>query len=335
MLIGPHTLSSPMKALLCTQFGPIDDLTVVDTPSPALAPGKVLIDVKAASLNFPDALMVQGLYQIKPPTPFVPGAEYAGVVNAVGEGVSHVKPGDRVMAFTGWGGFAEQAVADAMRVTPMPPAMSFEQGASFVLTYATSHHALKDVAKLQAGETLLVLGASGGVGTSAIQLAKITGATVIAAASSDEKLALCQSLGADHLINYSHDDWRDQVNALVGKKGVDVVYDAVGGPYAEPAVRSLGWRGRYLVVGFAAGDIPKIPLNLALLKERQILGVYWGDSVAANPKGHLANMRELGEWFAAGKIAPSITESVALDGAKDALTRMASRQAMGKIVVKP
>jgi NADPH2:quinone reductase len=278
--------------------------------------------------------MVQGLYQVKPPTPFVPGAEYAGVVAAVGEGVTHVKAGDHVMAFTGWGGFAEQAVADAMRVSPMPPTMSFAQGASFVLTYATSHHALKDVAKLQAGETLLILGASG-VRTSAIQLAKITGATVIAAASSDDKLALCKSLGADHLVNYSHDDWRDQLNAIVGKKGVDVVYDAVGGPYAEPALRSLGWRGRYLVVGFAAGDIPKIPLNLALLKERQILGVYWGDSVAANPKGHLANMRELGEWFAAGKIAPSITESVGLDGARDALTRMASRQAMGKIVVTP
>lgn len=324
-----------MKALFCQQFGPIENLVVTEVPAPSLAPGKVLIDVKAASLNFPDALMVQGLYQVKPPTPFVPGAEYAGVVAAVGEGVTHVKAGDHVMAFTGWGGFAEQAVADAMRVSPMPPTMSFAQGASFVLTYATSHHALKDVAKLQAGETLLILGASGGVGTSAIQLAKITGATVIAAASSDDKLALCKSLGADDLVNYSHDDWRDQLNAIVGKKGVDVVYDAVGGPYAEPALRSLGWRGRYLVVGFAAGDIPKIPLNLALLKERQILGVYWGDSVAANPKGHLANMRELGEWFAAGKIAPSITESVGLDGARDALTRMASRQAMGKIVVTP
>ncbi len=324
-----------MKALFCQQFGPIENLVVTEVPAPSLAPGKVLIDVKAASLNFPDALMVQGLYQVKPPTPFVPGAEYAGVVAAVGEGVTHVKAGDHVMAFTGWGGFAEQAVADAMRVSPMPPTMSFAQGASFVLTYATSHHALKDVAKLQAGETLLILGASGGVGTSAIQLAKITGATVIAAASSDDKLALCKSLGADHLVNYSHDDWRDQLNAIVGKKGVDVVYDAVGGPYAEPALRSLGWRGRYLVVVFAAGDIPKIPLNLALLKERQILGVYWGDSVAANPKGHLANMRELGEWFAAGKIAPSITESVGLDGARDALTRMASRQAMGKIVVTP
>ena len=324
-----------MKALFCQQFGPIENLVVTEVPAPSLAPGKVLIDVKAASLNFPDALMVQGLYQVKPPTPFVPGAEYAGVVAAVGEGVTHVKAGDHVMAFTGWGGFAEQAVADAMRVSPMPPTMSFAQGASFVLTYATSHHALKDVAKLQAGETLLILGASGGVGTSAIQLAKITGATVIAAASSDDKLALCKSLGADHLVNYSHDDWRDQLNAIVGKKGVDVVYDAVGGPYAEPALRSLGWRGRYLVVGFAAGDIPKIPLNLALLKERQILGVYWGDSVAANPRGHLANMRELGEWFAAGKIAPSITESVGLDGARDALTRMASRQAMGKIVVTP
>ncbi|MCC7068822.1 MAG: NADPH:quinone oxidoreductase family protein [Burkholderiales bacterium] len=324
-----------MRALYCRNFGPIDDLVVADIPMPEPAAGQVLIDVKAASLNFPDALTVQGRYQVKPPTPFVPGAEYAGVVRSLGAGVTHVAVGERVMAFTGTGGFAEQAVADAIRVAPMPPTMSFEQGAAFVLTYATSHHALKDVAQLRAGETLLVLGASGGVGTAAIQLAKIVGATVIAAASSEAKLALCRSLGADHCVNYGAEGWRDEVSAIVGRKGVDVVYDAVGGPYAEPALRTLGWRGRYLVVGFAAGEIPRIPLNLALLRERQILGVYWGDSVAANPKGHLANMRELGEWFAAGKLAPSITETVSLEGAKDALTRMANREVLGKVVVLP
>ncbi len=323
-----------MKSLVCKQFGPIDDLLIEEGPIPVAGPNKVVINVKAASLNFPDALMVQGLYQIKPPTPFVPGAEYAGVVHAVGEGVTHIKPGDRVAAFTGYGGFAEYSVADATRVMPLPPSMSFEQGAAFVLTYATSYHALKDVANLQPGETLLVLGAAGGVGTTAIQLAKLMGATVIAAASSAEKLALCTSLGADHIVNYAAADWREQVNAIVGKKGVDVVYDAVGGAYAEPALRCVGWRGRYLVVGFAAGDIPKIPLNLALLKERQILGVYWGDSVAANPKGHLANMRQLGQWFEAGKIAPSITETVPLEGTVDALKRLSSRNAMGKIVVQ-
>ena len=322
-----------MKALFCQQFGPIENLVVTEVPAPSLAPGKVLIDVKAASLNFPDALMVQGLYQVKPPTPFVPGAEYAGVVAAVGEGVTHVKAGDHVMAFTGWGGFAEQAVADAMRVSPMPPTMSFAQGASFVLTYATSHHALKDVAKLQAGETLLILGASGGVGTSAIQLAKITGATVIAAASSDDKLALCKSLGADHLVNYSHDDWRDQLNAIVGKKGVDVVYDAVGGPYAEPALRSLGWRGRYLVVGFAAGDIPKIPLNLTLLKGCDIRGVFWGEFVRREPEAHRRNMAQLLDWVRAGELSAHVHAVYPLETIAEALGAIARREAQGKVLI--
>jgi NADPH:quinone reductase len=247
--------------------------------------------------------------------------------------VTHVKVGDRVIS-TGRGGFAEYAEADARLLMPIPPSMSFEQAAAFVLTYATSLHALKDVGNLQAGETLLVLGAAGGLGTTAIQLAKLMGATVIAAASTDAKLALCKSLGADHCVNYSVADWRDQVTAIVGKKGVEMVYDAVGGAYAEPALRCVGWRGRYLVVGFAAGDIPKIPLNLALLKERQILGVYWGDSTVANPKGHIANLTQLAQWFESGKLAPSITETVSLEGTKDALKRLSSRQAMGKIVVK-
>ena len=237
-----------MKALVCKQFGPLDDLTIEDLPIPVPGLGKVTINIKASSLIFPDALMVQGLYQVKPQTPFVPGAEFAGVVHAVGEGVTHVKVGDRVIS-TGRGGFAEYAEADARILMPIPPSMSFEQAAAFVLTYATSYHALKDVGNLLPGETLLVLGAAGGVGTTAIQLAKLMGANVIAAASSEEKLALCKSLGADHCVNYSAADWRDQVTAIVGKKGVEMVYDAVGGPYAEPAIRSLGWRGRFLVVG--------------------------------------------------------------------------------------
>ena len=322
-----------MKALVCNHFGPIDDLTIEDLPIPVPGPGKVTIHIKAASLNFPDALTVQGLYQVKPATPFVPGAEFAGVIHAVGEGVTHVQIGDRVIS-TGRGGFAEYAEADARMLTPIPPSMSFEQAAAFVLTYATSYHALKDVGNLQPGETLLVLGASGGVGTTAIQLAKLMGAKVIAAAFTEEKLALCKSLGADYCVNYSTADWRDQVTAIVAKKGVEMVYDAVGGPYSEPALRSLGWRGRFLVVGFAAGEIPKIPLNLALLKERQILGVYWGDSTVADPNGHRANMQQLSAWFESGKLAPSITETVTLEGTKDALKRLSSRQAMGKIVVK-
>ncbi|TAG00972.1 MAG: NADPH:quinone oxidoreductase family protein [Burkholderiales bacterium] len=322
-----------MRALLCKQFAPLDQLSIEALPIPEPKAGHVVIAVKAASLNFPDALMCQGLYQIKPPTPFVPGAEYAGVVHSVGEGVTHFKVGDRVIAPIGQGGFAEYAEAPAVRLAPLPPAMSFDEGASFVFTYATTLHALQDVGALKPGETVLILGASGGVGTAAIQLAKLMGAIVIAAASNDEKLALCKSLGADHLVDYTKENWREQVTAIVGKKGVEMVYDAVGGVYAEPALRSLGWRGRYLVIGFAAGDIPKIPLNLALLSERQILGVFWGDSVARDPKGHLRNMQQLGAWFAEGKLPIAITERVPLDGVIDALKRLSTRKAMGKIVV--
>jgi NADPH:quinone reductase len=322
-----------MKALVCKQFAPIDTVTFEDLPIPSPKPGNVAIQIKAASLNFPDALIVQGLYQVKPPFPFTPGSEYAGVVHAVGEGVTNVKVGDRVLAIAGTGGFAEYGEIEAFRAMPVPPTMSFEQAAAFVFTYGTSLWALKDVGKLQAGETLLILGASGGVGTAAIQLAKLIGAVVIAAASNDEKLALCTSLGADHVINYSQENWRDKVTTIVGKKGLNMVYDAVGGPYAEPALRSLGWRGRFLVVGFAAGEIPKIPLNLALLKERQILGVYWGDSMSAEPKTHLANMRYLAESFATGKIAPAITKTYPLANVKQALHDLAGRKVLGKVVV--
>ena len=324
-----------MKALMCNAFGPIADLRLEDVPDPAPGPGQVRIRVEAASINFPDALIVQGLYQFKPPLPFSPGAELAGVVEAVGENVRHLKVGDPVIASTMHGGFAEHCIADAGKVAPLPPGMDFELGAAFVLTYGTSYHALQHCAHLQAGETLLVLGAAGGVGLAAIEIAKAMGARVIAAASSADKLALCKKVGADETVNYSEEDLRRRVDELTDKKGVEVVYDPVGGSYSEAALRATGWRGRFLVVGFAAGEIPRIPLNLALLKERSIIGVFWGDAVRRDPAQHLANMRQLAEWFAAGKVRPVISERVPLAGAADAIARMAKRQVMGKVVVLP
>jgi NADPH:quinone reductase len=286
-------------------------------------------------VNFPDALMVQGLYQVKPPLPFTPGAEIAGVVKAVGAEVKHYKPGDRVIALTSTGGFAEECVADAARAMPLPAGMDFDAGAALVLTYCTSLHGLKDCGQLKAGETLLVLGAAGGVGVAAIEIGKAMGARVIAAASSDDKLELCKRLGADDLINYASENLRERINVLTGGKGVDVVYDPVGGPYTEPAMRSLAWHGRLLVVGFAAGEIPKIPLNLALLKERVIVGVYWGDSVKHDPKGHRRNVGQLLTWFNEGKVKPFISERVPLAGATAAMARLAQRLVKGKVVVLP
>ncbi|MCS6996655.1 MAG: NADPH:quinone oxidoreductase family protein [Casimicrobiaceae bacterium] len=323
-----------MKAWLCREFASIEALTLVEVPEPQAAAGEVVVAVRAASLNFPDALIVQGKYQVRPPLPFVPGAEFAGVVHAIGEGVSQVKVGDRVICIAGTGGFAEYAAVPVRQVLPLPVGFDFEQAAAFVFTYGTSLWALRNVGALQAGETVLILGASGGVGTAAIQIAKAMGARVIAAASSDEKLALCARLGADHTVNYSEEGWRERVNEIVGKAGLDVVFDAVGGPYSEPALRSLGWRGRFLVVGFAAGEIPKIPLNLALLRERQILGVYWGDSMMRHPQAHAANLQQLAEWFAQGKLAPAITRRYGFDEVRDALLDMANRRVLGKVVVR-
>ncbi|HTJ92818.1 MAG TPA: NADPH:quinone oxidoreductase family protein, partial [Pararobbsia sp.] len=280
-------------------------------------------------------LIVQGLYQFKPPLPFSPGAELAGIVESVGEGVRHFKAGDRVIASTGHGAFAERCVANETHVSPLPAGMDFELGAAFVLTYGTSLHALQQIAKLQAGETLLVLGAAGGVGLAAIEIAKAMGARVIAAASSAEKLALCKQIGADETINYEEEELRKRVDAMTDGKGVDVVYDAVGGRYSEPALRATGWRGRFLVVGFAAGEIPKLPLNLALLKERAILGVFWGDAVRRNPAQHLASMKQLGAWFNEGKVKPFISERISLEQAADGIARMAARQVKGKVVVVP
>lgn len=324
-----------MKSLRCLAFGPIADLRIEDIPAPDVGAGQVLIDVHAASINYPDTLMVQGLYQVKPPLPFTPGAEFAGVVAAVGDGVRHLKVGDRVAASTGTGAFAEQAVADASRVLPLPEGMDFDAGASFVLAYGTSLHALQTIAKLQPGETLLVLGAAGGVGIAAVQIAKAMGARVIAAASSDAKRTLAREAGADETVDYTQPEWRREVERLTGGNGADVVYDAVGGDYAEPALRATAWRGRYLVVGFAAGEIPRLPLNLALLKERAILGVFWGAAMARDPKQLLADLKQLAGWFAEGRVTPPVTERVPLSGAADAMSRLAGRDAMGKLVVRP
>ena len=323
-----------MKALLCTAYGPIDTLRLQDAPDPVPAAGEVVVAVRACALNFPDALIVQGLYQAKPALPFSPGAEFSGVILQVGADVTAYKPGDAVIAFAGHGGLAERCAVDAQRIMPLPSGMSFEQGAAFMLTYGTCIHALKDVAQLQPGETLAVLGAGGGVGLAAVDIAKAMGARVIAAASTKAKLELAQQHGADTLLDYASEDLRQRLMELTDGKGADVVLDPVGGVYAEAALRATAWRGRYLVVGFAAGDIPRIPLNLALLKERQILGVYWGEAVQRNPRQHAANVRQLLQWFVAGSVRPEITEQLGLEHATQALLRLSQREAKGKIVVR-
>jgi len=322
-----------MKAIVCKEFGPPSSLVFEEVPDLEPGPGEVVIDVKAAGVNFPDVLIVQGLYQFKPPLPFSPGHEVAGDVRSVGEGVTSLKPGDRVIAVVGHGGFAEQVAVEAARCFPMPDAMDYATGAGFVLAHSTSHYALRDRAKLQEGETLLVLGAAGGVGLAAVELGLAMGARVIAAASSDEKLETCRKRGAAETINYETEDLRARVKELTGGVGVDVCYDPVGGKYAEPAVRSMAWDGRYLVVGFAAGEIPKIPLNLLLLKSCNLQGVFWGAFTARDPKRFAELMRELFGWWEQGKIAPLVSETYPLDRAVDALADVANRKVRGKAVL--
>ncbi|HEX4895886.1 MAG TPA: NADPH:quinone oxidoreductase family protein [Solimonas sp.] len=324
-----------MKALLCKQFAAPESLVLEEVPD--LVPGdtQAVIEVKAASVNFPDTLIVQGLYQFKPALPFAPGGECAGVVKSVGAKVKTVKPGDRVIAFTGWGAFAEQVVADAMQLIPMPAAMDFDTASAFVMTYATSYHALKDRAALKAGETLLVLGASGGVGLAAIEIGKALGAKVIAAASSPEKLAICREHGADELIDYAKEDLKDRLKELTGGKGVNVVYDPVGGGYSEPALRSIAWRGRFLVVGFANGEIPKIPLNLALLKGASIVGVFWGDYAKREPMNNLMDLKALLAWLQEGKLKPRIAARYPLARGAEAIRALMERKVSGKLVVNP
>lgn len=322
-----------MKAVLCKKYGPPEELAVEEVPPLEAGKGQVVVRVKAAGVNFPDTLIIQGKYQFKPEPPFSPGGEVAGIVKETGEGVTGVKAGDRVIAFSTWGGFAEELAVEAERIVPMPDGMDFVPASAFILTYGTSYHALKDRAQIRPGETLLVLGASGGVGLAAIQLGKSMGARVIAAASSDAKLQVCKENGADEFINYGSEDLRARIKAITQGRGVDVIYDPVGGPYSEPALRDMAWNGRYLVVGFAAGDIPKIPLNLALLKGCSIVGVFWGEHARREPEHHRTNMAMLLNWCAEGKIRPHVHHTWPLEETAQAIRALADRKVKGKAIV--
>ena len=322
-----------MKAWLCENPVGVEALVWKELPTPEPKAGEVRVAIRAASLNFPDILIVQNKYQVKPPLPFVPGSEYAGVVEAVGDGVTGLQPGDSVAAFGGTGGFATHAVVDATLAMPLPAGFAFDDAAAFVLTYATTHHALLDRGALKAGETVLILGAAGGVGTAAIQIAKAVGAKVIAAASTDAKCALCKELGADATINYSRGNIRDEIKALTDGKGADVVYDPVGGNLAEPVFRSIAWRGRYLVVGFAQGGIPALPWNLALLKGASVVGVFWGEFARREPKANSKALAELALWYARGLVKPVIDRRLPMAQLMQAFEIMASRQVLGKLVM--
>ncbi len=322
-----------MKAILCKQYGPPDSLMLEEVPPPKAGKGQVVVSIKAAGVNFPDTLIIQNKYQFKPDLPFSPGCECAGIVKETGEGVTRIKPGDSVVALTTYGSFAEELVAKETECLPLPDGVDYKLAAGFTLTYGTSYYALKDRAQLKSGETLLILGAAGGVGSSAIELGKLLGARVIACASSDEKLAACKQLGADDLINYETEDLRERIKQLTGDKGVDVVYDAVGGKHSEPAVRSMGWNGRYLVVGFAAGEIPKIPLNLTLLKGCSIVGVFWGAFMRREPGIALKNQAQLMTWLIAGKLKPLISATYSLAQAPRALQDLMARKTKGKVVL--
>lgn len=322
-----------MQAWLCENPTGVDALTWKELPTPQPKAGEVLIEIKAASLNFPDLLIVQNKYQMKPPLPFVPGSEYAGIVQAVGEGVTHLQVGQNVACLSGTGGFGTHTLAPAALCMPLLKGFPFVDAAAFIMIYATSWHALMDRAQLKAGETVLVLGAAGGVGTAAIQIAKAAGARVIAAASTDEKCALCTSIGADATINYTTKNLRDEIKALTEGKGPDVIYDPVGGEFSEPAFRSIAWRGRYLVVGFASGPIPSLPLNLTLLKGASIVGVFWGDFAKREPKANAAMMAELAGWYAIGRIKPVIDRTMPMAELKAAYAHMGSRGVKGKLVM--
>lgn len=322
-----------MKALLCKSWGDPEALVLEETATPAPGDHQVLVRVHAAGVNFPDTLIIRKLYQFKPALPFSPGGECAGVVEAVGAKVGHFKAGDRVIAFTGWGSFAEFVLADAKALMPMPAGLDDETAAAFVMTYGTSYHALADRAALQAGETLLVLGAAGGVGLAAVEIGKALGARVIAAASSADKLATCREHGADELIDYSREDLRERLKALTGGRGVDVVYDPVGGAYTEAALRSCAWRGRLLVVGFANGDIPRLPANLALLKGCSIVGVFWGDYTQREPERAQRDLETLLSWMKQGRIRPHIGRRYPLERGGDAIRALMNREVVGKVVV--
>lgn len=324
-----------MKAIVCNAWGLPDSLVLTELPDVLPGPGQLTIDVQAAGVNFPDVLIIQNKYQVKPALPFTPGGELAGTVRAVGAGVTGYQPGDRVIAFVGQGAFAQQIAVPVQAVLPMPAGMDFDIAAAITLTYGTSHHAVVDRAQLKAGETMLVLGAAGGVGLAAIDIGKALGARVIAAASSDDKLAVCTAHGADAVINYHTEDLREAIKRTTDGKGPDVIYDPVGGIYAEPAFRSIAWRGRYLVVGFANGDIPKLAWNLMLLKGASVMGVFWGEFARREPVANLAAMQQLMHWLALGKIRPHVSAHYALADTAMALNDMAARKVTGKIVIEP
>ena len=324
-----------MKAIVCKAWGLPETLVIEEQADLVPAAGEIVIDIMAAGVNFPDVLIIQNKYQFKPELPFTPGNELAGTVHAVGAGVTQYKVGDKVFAFVPQGAFAQQVKVTPDAVLPMAAGMDFDTAAAITLTYGTSHHAVVDRAQLKAGETMLVLGAAGGVGLAAIEIGKALGARVIAAASTAEKLAICKEHGADVLINYSTEDLREAIKAATHGKGPDVVYDPVGGSYTEPAFRSIAWRGRYLVIGFANGEIPKLPLNLPLLKGASLVGVFWGDYARREPAHNLAAMQELMRWLAEGKIKPHISARYALADTPQALIDMASRKVTGKIVILP
>lgn len=322
-----------MKALLCKALGPARDLVLEEVASPQPKGNEVLLDVHAAGVNFPDTLIIQGKYQFQPALPFSPGAEAAGVVTAVGAKAGAFKQGDRVMALTGWGSFAEQVAVPHYNVLPIPAGLDFTTAAGFAMTYGTSMHALTQRGRLTPGETLLVLGASGGVGRAAVEIGKAMGARVIAAASSDEKLAIARTAGADDLINYTAASLKDEIKRLTEGQGVDVVYDPVGGDLTEQAVRGLAWNGRLLVVGFASGSIGKLPVNLTLLKGAAVVGVFWGAFAQRQPEDNAANFKQLFAWYAEGKLKPLVSQTYPLAEAGKAIECLAERQAVGKLVV--
>ncbi len=323
-----------MRALICNQLGSTDELAIEERAAPQPGDHEILVDVRAAGVNFPDLLIVAGKYQEKMQPPFVPGNEAAGTVSAVGKAVTRFSPGDAVIALPRGGAFAEQCVVHEDKAAPLPPGLDFEQAAAFGVAYGTSYHALKQGAKIERGESLLVLGAAGGVGTAAVALGKCLGARVIAAASSRKKLEHARAAGADELIDYTESPLRDTLRELTDGNGVDVVYDPVGGDYAEPSLRALAWHGRYLVVGFATGDIPSLPVNIVLLKEASIVGVYWGAWVARHPKDHAENMRELSSLIADGSLTPELSEVYDFDDFREAFRQISERRALGKVVIR-
>lgn len=323
-----------MRALVCKEYGPPESLVIEELEEPVPGKGQIVVDVEAAGINFPDVLMIAGKYQVKTPPPFVPGNEAAGVVSAVGDGVKRINVGNRVIVMTRGSAFAEKVVADEITTMPLPDELDFEQGAGFAVTYGTSYHALKQSANVQPDDTVLVLGAAGGVGITAVELAKALGARVIAAASSDDKLDFAKAAGADELINYTETSLKERARELTDGNGVDVVYDPVGGELAEQAFRACAWHARYLVIGFASGDIPSFALNIALLKEASIIGVWWGTWAAKNPALQVQNMRDVAGLLAAGKIQPRVTESYALDDFVDAFSAITGRRARGKVILR-